>query len=86
MVPPQGFPSTDPQTYMAVIQAVQAQDQGQFQQQQDQAAAQGITMLLRQQPNVPGEMGTTLPGSPTPPPMPSAPGQMDSGLGDGSGY
>lgn len=83
-----GFPSADPGAMMGMLQAIQAQDHAQLQQQQDAAAGMAVTQLLRQTPNAAGEAATTLPGSPTPPPLPGGPGGGDpmAGLGAGGGY
>jgi hypothetical protein len=55
---------------MAVLEALRQQDQAAFQQQQDAALGTAVTQLLKQQPNLAGQDATTLPGGPTPPPMP----------------
>lgn len=64
------LPTTNPEAMMAVLQALQANDQAQFQAQQSQALGTAVTELLKQQPNVAGEAASTLPGGSTPPPMP----------------
>lgn len=89
MAPPAPtFPTTDPQSMMGVLEAVRAQDQMAFQQQQDGALANAVAQLLRQSPNQAGEAATTMPGSPTPPPLPGDPSAGGDPLaaGAGAGY
>lgn len=75
--------STDPNAVLSILQAFQANDHAALQQAQDQAAAQGVAMMMQQMPNAPGMDATTLPGSPEPPPLPPGPDSPDQ-LGAGT--
>lgn len=75
--------STDPNAVLSILQAFKAQDHMALDQQQDQAIAQGVAMMMQQMPNAPGMDATTLPGSPEPPPLPPGPDSPDQ-LGAGT--
>lgn len=83
------LPTTNPEAMMAVLQALQQNDLQQFQGMQSAALGTAVTELLKQTPNPAGEAASTLPGGPTPPPMPgedpnAAP--VDPTMAGGSGY
>lgn len=80
------LPTTNPQAMMAVLEALRQQDQAQFQAQQDAALGTAVTELLKQVPNQAGMDASTMPGGPTPPPMPTDPNAApDPSLSAGGG-
>lgn len=79
-------PTTDPNALAAVLNAILEQGREQFVQQQQAALGTAVTALLQQQPNAAGEAASTLPGGPTPPPMPND-GSVDPTMqGAAGGY
>lgn len=78
-------PTTDPQALMEIIATILDQGRQQFTQQQSDALGVAVSSLLAQQGNPAGEAATTLPGSPTPPPM-AGTDQTGANMGPGTGY
>lgn len=78
------LPTSDPNSFMQVIQAIMAQDLMTFQQQQDASLGTAVTQLLRQVPN---QAGIDASSGPPPPAAPVLPGDPNSPPGGtGSGY
>lgn len=83
------LPTTNPEAMLAVLTALQQQDQQAFQAQQDAALGTAVTQLLKQTPNQAGMDATTLGGTPpAPPAMPGGPAGAapDESLSGSGGY
>jgi hypothetical protein len=78
-------PTTDPNALAAVLEAIMQQGLEQFMAEQQQALGTAVSSMLQQQGNPAGEAAQTMPGAPTPPPMPGE-GVQDPALGGASGY